>query len=152
MTSATAARPLEILVADDDQEDVEMTLEALGQIPTPLNVHVVRDGEQAVEFLRRQGRYAEAADRPSPDLLLLDMQMPRMDGHEVLVEIRDDDRFKHLAVIALTGSLVQRVLHKSEHLPVDGYLTKPLKVAQLVEVLKSLRDRFSSEVSIPSVE
>jgi CheY-like chemotaxis protein len=127
---------MEILLVEDDLEDAGMTIEALKSGDVPCRLTLVRDGEEALRFLRRHGIFTQA---PRPDLVLLDMQMPKMDGREVLREIRGDDRLKELPVLVMTASRVHRAILEGEGLCVEGYMNKPVSFEQFIAAVKSLR-------------
>jgi CheY-like chemotaxis protein len=127
----------EILLAEDDPRDVELTLAALGEHNLANRVTVVRDGVQALEFLRREGAFA---GRPPelPAVLLLDIKMPRMDGLQVLETIRTDPALKSLPVVMLTSSRQERDLMASYRLGVNAFVVKPVQFEDFIEAVKSL--------------
>jgi CheY-like chemotaxis protein len=133
---------MEILLVEDDLEDAGMTIEALKGGGVPCRLSLVRDGEEALRFLRREGVFSQA---PCPDLVLLDMQMPKMDGREVLRGIRGDDRLKDLPVVVMTASRVHRAILEGEELRVEGYITKPVSFEQFILAVKSLRRNWLNE-------
>lgn len=137
---------MEILLVEDNLEDANTTLQALSQGKVPCRVSLVRDGEEAVRFLHREGVFAQA---PTPNLVLLDIQLPKKDGRQVLREIRADDELKDLPVVVLTGSLVHKVILQAEHLSVDGFMDKPVDQQKFIEVVKSLRRSWLTEF-VPS--
>jgi CheY-like chemotaxis protein len=137
---------MEILLVEDDLEDAGMTIEALKSGDVPCRLSLVRDGEEALRFLRRQGIFSQA---PRPDLVLLDMQMPKMDGREVLREIRNDDRLKELPVLVMTASRVHRAILEGEGFHVEGYMTKPVSFEQFLRAVKSLRRDLLNEIVGP---
>lgn len=138
---------MEILLVEDDLEDAGLTIEALGQGDIPCRVSLVRDGEEALEFLRHQGRYARA---PRPDVILLDMNLPKLDGREVLTEIKGDGLLCEIPVVVLTSSRSHREYLESEQLHVEDYLMKPVDVEQFIFVVKSLRKYLLADVILPS--
>ena len=127
---------MEILLVDDDLEDADLAIEALTGSCLACRVSLVRDGEEALRFLRREDGFSNA---PTPDLILLDMQMPKKDGLDVLREIQKDNQAKAIPVIVMTASRVHRVILEAEQLPVVGYLTKPVRAEQVIAVVNSLR-------------
>jgi chemotaxis family two-component system response regulator Rcp1 len=149
MSRDTVGRPMEILLVEDSLADAGLTIEALRRGDVPCRVSLVRDGEEALAFLYRQGIYAKA---PRPDLILLDLGLPKKDGREVLTEIRGDQRFKGLPVVVLTGSRVHEEILKREDLQVDSYMVKPVDVEQFIEVVKSLRRFWLAEVILPPLD
>ena len=114
MSQSFVGRPMEILLVEDDVEDARITTQALNQGNVRCCVSLVRDGEEAMKFIRREGFFVYA---PRPDLILLDIELPKKDGHQVLAEIRADDILKDIPVIVLTASLVHKSLFDAENLP-----------------------------------
>ncbi|HUT10714.1 MAG TPA: response regulator [Thermoguttaceae bacterium] len=143
----TVGRPMEILLVEDDLEDAGLTIEALRESDVRCRVSLVRDGEEAVEFLHRRGRYGRA---PRPDLILLDLNLPKKDGREVLAEIKADRRLRRKPVVVLTASTTHREILEEEHLHVEDYLLKPVDVGQFIHLVKSLRRYWLSDVILPS--
>ena len=146
MHSETVGRPMEILLVEDDLEDAGLTIEALGGGDVACRVSLVRDGEEALEFIRRQGRYARA---PRPDVILLDMNLPKLSGREVLAEIKNDGLLDQVPIVVLTASQSHREFLESARLHVEDYLTKPVDVGQFVSVVKSLRKYLLADVILP---
>jgi two-component system, chemotaxis family, response regulator Rcp1 len=140
---------MEILLVEDDLEDAGMTILALKEGNVPCRVSLVRDGEEAMKFLCRHGIFAQA---PRPDLILLDMQMPKMGGREVLEEIRKDQRLQNVPVVVMTASLVHRTVLEGVGLRVDGYMTKPVSFEQFVQVVKSLRRDWLAGIILPPLD
>lgn len=136
MSSATVGRPMEILVVEDNLDDARVTLHALRPENIKCRATLVRDGEEALRFLRRAGVFAQA---PRPDLILLDMQLPGCDGREVLVEIRSDEQLKNIPVVVLTASMVHRAVLEGQQLHVAGYMVKPVDWEQFLAAVKELR-------------
>jgi len=143
----TVGRPMEILLIEDDLEDAGLTIEALRAGDVRCRVSLVRDGEEAVEFLHRRGRYARA---PRPDLILLDLNLPKKDGREVLTDIKAHRRLRRIPVVVLTVSAGHREILEEEGLRVEDYLLKPVDVEQFIDVVKSLRRFWLSDVILPS--
>ena len=146
MRRETVGRPMEILLVEDDLEDAGMTIEALRRGQVPCRISLVRDGEEALEFLHRVGKYRRV---PLPDLILLDMHLPKKSGREVLVEVRADPRLGRVPVVVLTSSPGHQELLDAEGLHVESYLTKPVDRAQFDGVVKSLRKYMLSDVILP---
>ena len=136
MTRAPIGRPTEILLVEDNLEDAGVTIQALKQGGIRCRVSLVRDGEEAMMFLRREGVFAQA---PEPDVILLDMELPKKDGREVLFEIRNDDRLQRIPVLVVTASAVHRAVLQAEHLHIDGFMTKPVSLDQFITAVKSVR-------------
>ncbi len=141
-------RPIEILLVEDNPADVRMTVEALKDCRVSNKLSVVEDGEQALMFLRRHDGYA---GRTRPDLILLDLNLPRKDGHEVLAEIKADPDLRKIPVVVLTTSENERDVRKAYDLNANCYITKPGGLEQFVSVMKSIQYFWSSVVQLPSV-
>jgi len=139
-------RPAEILLVEDNPADVRLTMEALKEEKFHSNLHVVTDGEEALAFLRRQGKYSKAA---RPDLILLDLNLPKVDGREVLREIKGDDRLKSIPVVVLTVSKSEEDILKSYKLHANCYITKPVDLTQFVKVAQSVQEFWLTIVKLP---
>jgi CheY-like chemotaxis protein len=139
-------RPIEILLVEDNPGDVRLTQEALkeGKVMNVLNT--VGDGEEALAYLRRQGAYAQAT---RPDLVLLDLNLPRKSGREVLAEIKEDPDLKRIPVVILTVSEAEQDIIKSYNLHANCYITKPVNLEQFIEVVKSIEDFWLTVVMLP---
>ncbi len=146
MSSETVGRPMEILLVEDDLEDAGLTIDALKQGGIQGRVSLVRDGVEAMEFLHRNGRYARV---PRPDIILLDLKLPKMDGREVLTEVKNDEQLCRVPVVVLTASRTHQEILSGENLHVESYLTKPVDVGQFVAVVKSLRKYLLADVIVP---
>jgi two-component system, chemotaxis family, response regulator Rcp1 len=142
----TVGRPMEILLIEDDLEDAGMTIEALRKGGVPCRISLVRDGEEAMEFLLRCQRFARA---PQPDLILLDLNLPKKSGREVLAEVKAVERLAGLPVVVLTSSPTQQSILQAEGLHVESYLLKPVDREQFVSMVKSLRKYMLSDVILP---
>jgi CheY-like chemotaxis protein len=142
-----AATPIEILLVEDSPSDAELTIEALreGRICNHLNT--VTDGVQALEFLRRQGPYAEA---PRPDLILLDLNLPRKDGREVLAEIKADPNFKIIPVVVLTTSRADEDVLRAYSLHANCYIPKPVDFQHFLQVVRNIENFWLSVVKLPA--
>jgi CheY-like chemotaxis protein len=140
---------MEILLVEDYLEDARVTIQTLKEGNVPCRVSLVVDGEEAMEFLCREGIFART---PRPDLILLDIELPKKDGRQVLAEIRADDELKGIPVIVLTASIVHKAFLKAKGLHVDGYMTKPVSFDQFVSVVKTLRRSLLAEVILPPLE
>ena len=138
--------PAIILLAEDNDADVRLTQEALldGQINN--EIHRVKDGVEAMEFMRRQGEYEDA---PRPDIVLLDLNMPRMDGREVMTEMSKDPHLASIPVVVLTTSEAEADLVKSYSLKANCYITKPVDFEQFVNVVRSIEHFWFSIVRLP---
>ena len=146
MTRETVGRPMEILLIEDDLDDAGATFDALRQGDVPCRISLVRDGEEAMEFLMRQGKYRRA---PQPDLILLDLNLPKKSGREVLAEVRADERLARVPVVVLTSSRTHQEILRAENLRVESYLTKPVDRPEFDAVVKSLRKYMLSDVVLP---
>ena len=149
MSRDTVGRPMEILLVEDKLSDAGLAMEALKQGGVQCRVSLVRDGQEAMEFLHCKGIYASA---PRPDVILLDLELPKKNGREVLAEVRMDERLKGIPVVVLTASRIHEETLKSENLQVDSYMVKPVDVAQFVGVVKSLRRFWLAEVILPALD
>jgi two-component system, chemotaxis family, response regulator Rcp1 len=139
-------RPMEILLIEDDLEDAGMTIESLRHGEIACRISLVRDGEEAMEFLLRRERFARA---PQPDLILLDLNLPKKSGREVLAELKADQRLACLPVVVLTSSPTQQSVLQAENLHVESYLLKPVDREHFVGMVKSLRKYMLSDVILP---
>ncbi len=146
MTPETVGRPMEILLVEDDLEDAGLTIEALDEGEVPCRVSLVRDGEEALDFLRRKKMYART---PRPDLILLDLNLPKLGGREVLAEVRAEEDLKQIPVVVLTSSPTHREILEGENLHVEDYMVKPVDMPQFLAVVKSLRRYLLSDVILP---
>jgi two-component system, chemotaxis family, response regulator Rcp1 len=141
-----SAKSIEILLVEDNPADVRLTQEALREGKVHNNLHIARDGIEALEFLRRQGRHAGAA---RPDLVLLDLNLPRKDGREVLAEIKADDELKTIPVVVLTTSSAEADILRTYKLHANCFITKPVDLEQFVAVVKSIDDFWLTVVRLP---
>lgn len=132
---ATATAPIEILLVEDSPADVRLTREALKEAKVRNNVHVAVDGVDAMDFLHQRGKHAAA---PSPDLILLDLNLPRKDGREVLEDIKSHDRLRRIPVVILTTSQSEQDILVSYQLSANAYVTKPVDLEQFLDVVKSI--------------
>ncbi|MFW5947619.1 MAG: response regulator [Gemmatimonadota bacterium] len=140
--------PVEILLVEDSPGDVDLTLEALEEAKLKNNVHVAEDGVVAMEFLRREGVHADA---PRPDLVLLDLNLPRKDGREVLREIKEDPSLRRIPVVVLTTSEAEQdVLDAYEH-RANAYIVKPVDFEQFFRTIQTLEDFWLTVVRLPSM-
>lgn len=146
MADAALGRPIEILLVEDSPGDVRLTREALrkGKIRNTLNV--VTDGVEAMAFLRREGDYADAS---RPDLMLLDLNMPRKNGREVLAEIKADDDLRRIPVVVLTVSRAERDILDTYNLNCNCYITKPVDLHQFLEVVHAIEHFWLTVVTLP---
>lgn len=146
---SSKARPIEVLLVDDDDDDVRLTQKALEQDRVLTRIHRVDDGAEAISFLQREPPYEDA---PQPDLILLDLNMPRMDGREVLQRVKEHDVWKLIPVVVLTSSDDDADVIKSYEHRANSYVTKPVDLLQFREALKSLRQYWFTVVKLPKSE
>ena len=145
---STTGRPIEILLVEDNPGDVRLTVEGLKESKVRNNLHVARDGVEAMEFLHRQGQHTNAV---RPDLILLDLNLPRMDGREVLLEIKSDAKLKTIPVVVLTTSRAEHDVLRSYELQANCYITKPVDLEQFITVVKSIEDFWFTIVTLPDI-
>ena len=146
MTAANQGDPVEILLAEDNPGDVRLTEKALEQGKIVNNLHVVEDGVEAMAFLRQEGEYAAV---PRPDLMLLDLNMPRMDGQEVLEEMHDNPELRRIPVVVLTSSEAEEDIVQSYELNANAYLTKPVDFDGFMNVIESVEEFWLAVVKLP---
>jgi chemotaxis family two-component system response regulator Rcp1 len=139
-------RPIEILLVEDSPSDTELTTEALKDFKVRNHVSVVEDGVQAMQFLRRQGPYAQA---PRPDLIMLDLNLPRKDGREVLADIKSDDHLKTIPIVVLTTSRADQDILRAYELNANCYINKPVDFSQFLEVVRSIESFWLFVVTLP---
>lgn len=147
MTIGSIDRPIEILLVEDNPGDVRLTKEAFKDAKVINNIHVVKDGEEAMAFLRHEGTYANL---PHPDIILLDLNLPRKDGREVLAEIKEDSLLKSIPIIILTTSKSEEDILNTYNLHANCYITKPVDLNQFINVVKSIEDFWLCLVKLPS--
>jgi CheY-like chemotaxis protein len=141
-----------ILLADDDPDDRQLTQDAFTENRLVNVLHCVEDGEELMEYLRRQGRYADQKDAPLPGLILLDLNMPRKDGREALKEIKADPALRRIPVVVLTTSKAEEDILRTYDLGVNSYVTKPVTFKSLVELIKVLGRYWFEVVELPPDE
>lgn len=140
------AKVVDILLVEDNPGDVRLTKEALKESKLRNKLYTVGDGEEAMAFLRREGRYGDAT---RPDLILLDLNLPKKDGREVLGEIKSDQNLKRIPVVILTVSKAEEDILKSYNLHANCYISKPIDMEQFVKVVKSIEDFWFTIVKLP---
>lgn len=138
--------PAKILLVEDNPGDAELAREALNNSKFMNELFVVDDGEKALDFLNQRGRYEDA---PRPDIILLDLNLPKKDGREVLAEIKADDRLKTIPVVVLTTSKADEDIAKSYRLHANCYITKPLDLKQFFQVVRNIKEFWMSIVVLP---
>lgn len=141
-------RPVELLLIEDNSGDILLTKEAFEEIQFTENLSVVTDGEAAIDFLYKQGRYTEA---PTPDLIILDLNIPRIDGRELLAKVKNDDLLKKIPIIVLSTSKSDRDIKTCYDLQANCYLIKPVDFEEFLEIVTYIRDFWLGMVKIPSM-
>jgi CheY-like chemotaxis protein len=143
------SEPVDILLVEDNPGDVRLTKEAFKQEHIHNTLHVTTDGVEALDFLLQRNEYADA---PRPDIVLLDLNLPQMNGDEVLEKIRADPRLEYLPVIVLTSSSAEEDIVKSYQLQANAFLTKPVDPVEFIDTIKSFQQFWLSVVRLPSYE
>lgn len=147
MTIEQTGRAAEFLLVEDNPGDVRLTQEALRESKVINNLNVVGDGQAALAFLRREGKYAGA---PRPDVILLDLNLPKKDGRDVLAVIKNDPALKRIPVVIITSSEAEQDILKTYELHVNCYVTKPMDLEQFVKVVRSIESFWLTIVKLPS--
>ena len=145
-------KPITILLADDDEDDRLMTTEALKEHRVANDVRCVKNGEELLDYLKRRGEYADPATSPKPGIILLDLNMPKMDGRESLARIKTDPTLRRIPVVVLTTSKAEEDVLRSYDLGVNSFIIKPVSFAALVEVLRSVREYWFEIVELPPAD
>ncbi len=145
-TSPTPLEPVQILLVEDSPADIELTREALADARVANDLHVVQDGVDAMAFLRKEPPYAE---QPTPDLVLLDLNLPRKDGREVLEEAKADPALAPIPVVVLTTSSAEADILRSYELHANSYITKPVRFDEFLRTVQSLEDFWLTVVKLP---
>jgi two-component system, chemotaxis family, response regulator Rcp1 len=138
--------PVEVLLVEDSPGDVRLTREAFHMTNESIRLHVAVDGVEAMDFLRKRGAFANS---PRPDFILLDLNIPKMDGREVLAQIKKDDNLKTIPTIILTTSDSETDIRKSYELQANCYLSKPVQLEDFENVVKSINDFWTTKVKLP---
>ncbi|HEY2898539.1 MAG TPA: response regulator [Gemmatimonadaceae bacterium] len=146
MTTVFEGRPVEILLVEDNAGDVRLAREGLRECKLLNNLSVASDGVKALAFLRREGEHAQA---PRPDLIMLDLNLPRKDGREVLREIKEDEELRRIPVVVLTTSKAEEDILKSYSLHANCYVTKPLAIEQFITVVQAIETFWFTIVKLP---
>lgn len=147
MSNPITNHPIDVLLVEDNPGDVRLTVEALKESKFYVNLHVARDGVEAVEFLKREGQFA---DSHRPDLILLDLNLPKKDGREVLAEIKADPDLKRIPVVILTTSQAEEDILRTYNLHANCYVTKPVDLDQFIKVVQSIKEFWLTIVRLPS--
>jgi chemotaxis family two-component system response regulator Rcp1 len=138
---------IDILLVEDSEGDARLSLEAMRDSKIRNKMHHVVDGEEAMAFLRKEGKYSKV---PRPDLILLDLNLPKKDGREVLAEIKNDDELRRIPVVVLTVSSAEEDILKSYNLHANCFITKPLDLSQFMKVVQSVEDFWLTIVKLPN--
>ena len=141
--------PVVILLVDDDEEDLQMTIDALKESRLGNDLRVTRDGEELMDYLLHRGAYADPADAPMPGLILLDLNMPKKDGREALGEIKSNAELRKIPVIVLTTSKAEEDIFRSYDLGVNSFISKPVTFAGLAEAMKVVGQYWFEIVELP---
>jgi CheY-like chemotaxis protein len=149
MVSEIAVHPIEILLVEDSPGDARLAREALQDAKVRNHLHWVDNGEEAMSFLRKEGKHARV---PRPDLILLDLNLPRKDGREVLAEIKGDADLKRIPVVILTVSKDEEDVLKTYNLHANCFITKPIDLNQFIKIVKSIEDFWLTVVKLPPGE
>jgi len=149
MKTATKAKPAVILLAEDDRGDQELTRRALDAGEICNDLRIVEDGEEALAYLFRRGKYKDPASSPKPDLFLLDLNLPRVDGREVLERVRADSRLRRMAVVVLTTSRQEEDILRSYDLGCNSFVTKPGAMDQFIQLIQALEEYWFHTVILP---
>jgi two-component system, response regulator len=143
-------KPFTILIAEDDEDDYSLTLEALKEAGVDNEVHWVKDGDEVMEYLTSRTGESNEASRELPGLILLDLNMPKKDGREALMEIKSNPKFRRIPVIVMTTSSAETDIAKSYDLGVNSFIQKPVRFSELVEVAKVLFNYWIKTVKLPN--
>jgi chemotaxis family two-component system response regulator Rcp1 len=146
-STSTKSNPVNILLVEDNPGDVRLTIEALNEAKVFNKLTTVPDGVEALAYLRREGKYAHAT---RPDLILLDLNLPKMDGREVLAEIKNDSSLRRIPVVILTSSRAEADIFKAYNLHANCYVTKPVDLDQFMVVVKSIDNFWLNVVKLPT--
>ncbi len=148
MKRDTIGRPMEILLVEDSLTSARLTMGALKSGEVQHRLTWLTDGEEALEFLYKKGKFAQA---PRPDLILLDLGLPKKDGREVLTDIKSNDDLKQIPVVVLTGSTAQEDILNSERLEVESYMTKPVDLDKFLQLVKDLSVFWHADMIVPTL-
>ena len=141
-----SGKPIAVLLVEDDPGDVVLVTEAFEHNKVSNRLHTVSDGVEALQFLRQESPYEDA---PVPDLVLLDLNLPRKDGREVLAEVKEDERLRRIPVVVLTTSKAEEDVLRSYDLHANAYVTKPVDFDRFIEVVRQIDEFFISVVKLP---
>lgn len=142
-------QPVVVLLAEDDPDDQYLISEAFDESGSTIQLFIVKDGEELLDYLFQRGEYADPAQWPRPNLILLDLNMPRKDGREALEEIKAQPELRRIPVVVLTTSQAEEDVLRTYDLGVSGFITKPVKFSGLLEIMKSLSNYWMGTVELP---
>jgi CheY-like chemotaxis protein len=145
--STQEARPIEVLLVEDNPGDVRLTIEAMRETKVLVNLSIAPDGEEALTLLRKEGAHQGA---PRPDLILLDLNLPKKDGREVLADIKADSSLRRIPVVVLTTSRAEEDILRTYDLHANCFITKPVDLDQFITVVRSISEFWFSVVRLPS--
>lgn len=148
--SKEPGNPIVILMADDDPDDRLLTKDALEESRVLNELHFVEDGEELLEYLKREGKYADPATSPRPGLILLDLNMPKKDGRQALTEIKADPDLRRIPVVVMTTSSAEEDIFRSYDTGANSFVTKPVTFEQLVSLMRTLGRYWIEFVELPS--
>ena len=146
MSFQDCGKAIDILLVEDNPGDIRLTLEAFKEGKVFNNLHVVQDGEEAMDFLRRTGKHT---DVPRPDLILLDLNLPKMDGRAVLAEVKNDPDLRRIPVVVLTTSKAEEDILRTYDLHANCYITKPVEFEEFIHIVRSIENFWLSIVKLP---
>ncbi len=147
---STAGQAITIVMADDDAEDRMLAKEALAEARLANDLHFVEDGTELMDYLNHRGKYSGVIESPSPVLILLDLNMPKMDGREALKQIKSDPKLRRIPVVVLTTSKAQEDIYRSYDLGASSFITKPVTFEGLVDLMRSLKRYWFEIVELPT--
>ena len=149
ITHSAAGQPITILMADDDEDDIELTSDALKESRLANGFKSVGDGVKLLDYLHQRGEYAHLAGNPQPGLILLDLNMPKMDGREALEHIKTDPELRKIPVVVLTTSKSEEDVFRTYELGVNSFIVKPVTFTEMVRVMQSLTEYWFQIVRLP---
>ncbi len=149
--SSRPPKPNVILLADDDPDDIDMTRRALTKNDLGVEIYTVGDGEELLDFLNHRGAHAPPARSPTPSLILLDLNMPKMDGREALTKIKSDPKLQPIPVVVMTTSTADQDITRAYELGSNSFISKPITLAELVEITKVLGQYWFETVKLPKI-
>ena len=141
--------PITVLLAEDDPEDIYLIGEALEEVAIPNQLKIVQNGEELLDYLYQRGDFSDPSESPRPGLVLLDLNMPRLDGREALSQIKADSDLRRIPIVVLTTSKAQEDILNTYNLGISGYISKPVSFSGLLEVIKSLGTYWLQTVQLP---